>query len=154
MRVVLQVVKNASVTIDEKIYSQINEGFLLLVGFTGEDTEEVVRKVIDKIISLRVFMDENGKTNLAFLDLNKEIMCVSQFTLYADIKKGRRPSFINAMPPETASHYYDIYCEKLKELGVSHVAKGIFGADMQVSLINDGPVTIVLDTDVWTKKEN
>lgn len=145
MRVVLQVVKNASVTIDEKIYSQINEGFLLLVGFTGEDTEEVVRKVIDKIISLRVFMDENGKTNLAFLDLNKEIMCVSQFTLYADIKKGRRPSFINAMRPEDATKLYDYTLDYL-ESKVGNVKKGIFGADMKIQLVNDGPFTLMIDS--------
>ena len=145
MRVVLQVVKNASVTIDEKIYSQINEGFLLLVGFTGEDTEEVVRKVIDKIISLRVFMDENGKTNLAFLDLNKEIMCVSQFTLYADIKKGRRPSFINAMRPEDATKLYDYTLDYL-ESKVGNVKKGIFGADMKIQLVNEGPFTLMIDS--------
>ena len=145
MRVVLQVVKNASVTIDEKLYSQIDEGFLLLVGFTSEDNEEVVRKVIDKIISLRVFMDENGKTNLAFLDLNKEIMCVSQFTLYADIKKGRRPSFINAMRPEDATKLYDYTLEYL-ESKVGSVKKGIFGADMKIQLVNDGPFTLMIDS--------
>ena len=145
MRVVLQVVKNASVTIDEKIYSQINEGFLLLVGFNNEDNEEVVRKVIDKIISLRVFMDENGKTNLAFLDLDKEILCVSQFTLYADIKKGRRPSFINAMRPENATKLYDYCLEYLRSI-VNKVEGGVFGADMKVSLVNDGPFTLMIDS--------
>lgn len=145
MRVVLQVVKNASVTIDEKIYSQINEGFLLLVGFNNEDNEEVVRKVIDKIISLRVFMDENGKTNLAFLDLDKEILCVSQFTLYADIKKGRRPSFINAMRPENATKLYD-YCLEYLRSKVNKVEGGVFGADMKVSLVNDGPFTLMIDS--------
>ena len=145
MRVVLQVVKNASVTIDEKIYSQINEGFLLLVGFNNEDNEEIVRKVIDKIISLRVFMDENGKTNLAFLDLNKEILCVSQFTLYADIKKGRRPSFINAMRPEDATKLYDYTLEYLSSK-VPSVKSGIFGADMKINLINDGPFTLMIDS--------
>ena len=145
MRVVLQVVKNASVTIDDKLYSQIDEGFLLLVGFTSEDNEEVVRKVIDKIISLRVFMDENGKTNLAFLDLNKEIMCVSQFTLYADIKKGRRPSFINAMRPEDATELYDYTLEYL-ESKVGSVKRGIFGADMKIQLVNDGPFTLMIDS--------
>lgn len=146
MRVVLQVVKNASVTIDEKIYSQINEGFLLLVGFNNDDNQEIVRKVIDKIISLRVFMDENGKTNLAFLDLNKEILCVSQFTLYADIKKGRRPSFINAMRPEEATKLYDYTLEYLKEKVSSKVASGVFGADMKISLVNDGPFTLMIDS--------
>ena len=145
MRVVLQVVKNASVSIENQIYSQINEGFLLLVGFTNEDNEEVVRKVIDKIISLRVFLDENGKTNLAFLDLEKEILCVSQFTLYADIKKGRRPSFINAMRPEEATKLYDYTLEYLRsKVGV--VKGGVFGADMQIQLLNDGPFTLMVDS--------
>ena len=145
MRVVLQVVKNASVSIDEHVYSQINEGFLLLVGFTDGDNEETIRKVIDKIISLRVFMDENGKTNLAFLDLNMEIMCVSQFTLYADIKKGRRPSFINAMRPEKATKLYDYTLEYLKSK-VDVVKGGVFGADMKINLVNDGPFTLMIDS--------
>ena len=145
MRVVLQVVKNASVSIENQIYSQINEGFLLLVGFNNEDNEEVVRKVIDKIISLRVFMDENGKTNLAFLDLEKEILCVSQFTLYADIKKGRRPSFINAMRPEDATKLYDYTLEYLKSK-VYVVKGGVFGADMKIQLLNDGPFTLMIDS--------
>lgn len=145
MRVVLQVVKNASVTIDKQIYSQIDQGFLLLVGFTHGDNEETIRKVIDKIISLRVFMDENGKTNLAFLDLNMEIMCVSQFTLYADIKKGRRPSFINAMRPEDATKLYDYTLEYLKTK-VSNVKGGVFGADMKIDLVNDGPFTLMIDS--------
>ena len=145
MRVVLQVVKNASVSIENQIYSQINEGFLLLVGFNNEDNEEVVRKVIDKIISLRVFMDENGKTNLAFLDLEKEILCVSQFTLYADIKKGRRPSFINAMRPEDATKLYDYTLEYLKSK-VNVVKGGVFGADMKIQLLNDGPFTLMIDS--------
>lgn len=145
MRVVLQVVKNASVSIDEHVYSQINEGFLLLVGFTNGDNEETIRKVIDKIISLRVFMDENGKTNLAFLDLNMEIMCVSQFTLYADIKKGRRPSFINAMRPEKATKLYDYTLEYLKSK-VDVVKGGVFGADMKINLVNDGPFTLMIDS--------
>ena len=145
MRVVLQVVKNASVSIENQIYSQINEGFLLLVSFNNEDNEEVVRKVIDKIISLRVFMDENGKTNLAFLDLEKEILCVSQFTLYADIKKGRRPSFINAMRPEDATKLYDYTLEYLKSK-VNVVKGGVFGADMKIQLLNDGPFTLMIDS--------
>ena len=146
MRVVLQVVKNASVSIDEQIYSQINEGFLLLVGFTNGDNEEIIKKVIDKIISLRVFMDENGKTNLAFLDLNMQLMCVSQFTLYADIKKGRRPSFINAMRPEEATKLYDYTMEYLRTK-VSDVKGGVFGADMKISLVNDGPFTLMIDSE-------
>ena len=145
MRVVLQVVKNASVSIENQIYSQINEGFLLLVGFNNEDNEEVVRKVIDKIISLRVFMDENGKTNLAFLDLEKEILSLSQNTQYADIKKWRRPSFINAMRPEDATKLYDYTLEYLKSK-VNVVKGGVFGADMKIQLLNDGPFTLMIDS--------
>ena len=145
MRVVLQIVKNASVTIDDKVYSQINEGFLLLVGFNNDDNEDVVKKVIDKIISLRIFQDENGKTNLGFLDLEKELLCVSQFTLYADIKKGRRPSFIEAMRPENATKLYDFTLEYLKTK-VKIVKGGVFGADMKVNLLNDGPFTLMIDS--------
>ena len=145
MRVVLQIVKNASVTIDDKVYSQINEGFLLLVGFNNDDNEDVVKKVIDKIISLRIFQDENGKTNLGFLDLEKELLCVSQFTLYADIKKGRRPSFIEAMRPEKATKLYDFTLEYLKTK-VKIVKGGVFGADMKVNLLNDGPFTLMIDS--------
>ena len=145
MRVVLQIVKNASVTIDDKVYSQINEGFLLLVGFNNDDNEDVVKKVIDKIISLRIFQDENGKTNLGFLDLEKELLCVSQFTLYADIKKGRRPSFIEAMRPENATKLYGFTLEYLKTK-VKIVKGGIFGADMKVNLLNDGPFTLMIDS--------
>ncbi len=145
MRVVLQIVKNASVTIDDKVYSQINEGFLLLVGFNNDDNEDIVKKVIDKIISLRIFQDENGKTNLGFLDLEKELLCVSQFTLYADIKKGRRPSFIEAMRPENATKLYDFTLEYLKTK-VKIVKGGVFGADMKVNLLNDGPFTLMIDS--------
>ena len=145
MRVVLQIVKNASVTIEEKLYSQINEGFLLLVGFNNEDNEEVIKKVIDKIISLRIFPDENGKTNLGFLDLDKELLCVSQFTLYADIKKGRRPSFVNALRPEEATKLYDFTLEYLKSK-VKVVKGGVFGADMKVNLLNNGPFTLIIDS--------
>ena len=146
MRVVLQVVTHASVTIDSKVYSQINEGFLLLVGFEEGDNEEIVNKVMNKIVSLRLFADEQGKTNLAFTDIGGEILCISQFTLYADIKKGRRPSFINAMRPERATKLYDYTISYLKTL-VPVVKQGIFGADMKVDLLNDGPVTIILDSE-------
>lgn len=145
MRVVLQVVKHASVTIDEKLYSSINKGFLLLVGFTEGDNEETVNKVMNKIISLRIFPDVNGKTNLAFTDIGGEILCVSQFTLYADISHGRRPSFINAMRPEEASKLYDYTIEYLEET-LGKVEKGVFGADMKVDLLNDGPFTLMIDS--------
>ncbi len=146
MRVVLQVVQNASVTIDNKLYSSINEGFLLLVGFTQGDNEEIVRKVIDKIISLRIFMDENGKTNLAFLDAKREILCVSQFTLYADVKKGRRPSFVNALGHQEASSLYDYTLSYIRSLNID-CKQGVFGADMKVNLLNDGPFTLIIDSE-------
>lgn len=146
MRVVLQVVQHASVTIDKKVFSSIDKGFLLLVGFKEGDNEEVIKKVIDKIISLRIFPDENGKTNLAFLDLKGDILCISQFTLYADIKKGRRPSFINAMRPEKATKLYDFCLKYLKEY-VPDCKGGIFGADMKVELLNDGPFTLMIDSE-------
>ena len=145
MRVVLQVVTHASVTIDSKVYSQINEGFLLLVGFEEGDNEEIVNKVMNKIVSLRLFADEQGKTNLAFTDIGGEILCISQFTLYADIKKGRRPSFINAMRPERAIKLYDYTISYLKTL-VPVVKQGIFGADMKVELLNNGPFTLMIDS--------
>ena len=145
MRVVLQVVTHASVTIDSKVYSQINEGFLLLVGFEEGDNEEIVNKVMNKIVSLRLFADEQGKTNLAFTDIGGEILCISQFTLYADIKKGRRPSFINAMRPERATKLYDYTISYLKTL-VPIVKQGIFGADMKVELLNNGPFTLMIDS--------
>ena len=145
MRVVLQVVTHASVTIDSKVYSQINEGFLLLVAFEEGDNEEIVNKVMNKIVSLRLFADEQGKTNLAFTDIGGEILCISQFTLYADIKKGRRPSFINAMRPERATKLYDYTISYLKTL-VPVVKQGIFGADMKVELLNNGPFTLMIDS--------
>ncbi|MDD7382329.1 MAG: D-aminoacyl-tRNA deacylase [Bacilli bacterium] len=145
MRVVLQVVTHASVTIDAKVYSQINEGFLLLVGFEEGDNEEIVNKVMNKIVSLRLFADEQWKTNLAFTDIGGEILCISQFTLYADIKKGRRPSFINAMRPERATKLYDYTISYLKTL-VPVVKQGIFGADMKVELLNNGPFTLMIDS--------
>lgn len=145
MRVVLQVVKSASVTIDEKLYSSIDQGFLLLVSFTNGDNQETIKKVIDKIISLRIFPDENGKTNLAF-DLEKqEVLCVSQFTLYADIKHGRRPSFVNCLNPNSASELYQKTIDYLKSLKIK-TKTGIFGADMKVNLLNDGPFTLMIDS--------
>ena len=107
-----------------------------------------------KTVNLRVFCDEEGKMNKSLLDIDGEALVISQFTLCADVKKGNRPSFIGALAPDKASEYYDIYCEKLKELGVKRVEKGIFGADMQVSLVNDGPVTILFDTEIWRKNGN
>ncbi len=145
MRVVLQRSKKSSVTIDEKVNGKIDSGFVLLVGFTDGDNETIIDKMINKIINLRVFEDENEKMNLSIQDVGGSILSISQFTLYADCKEGRRPSFVKAMKPDEASRLYDVFNEKLREL--IHVETGIFGADMKVEIYNDGPVTIVLDSD-------
>jgi D-tyrosyl-tRNA(Tyr) deacylase len=146
MKVVVQKVKESSVKVDEKIIGQINEGLMLLVGFTETDNREIIDKMIDKIINLRIFVDNNDKMNLSLLDVKGSILSISQFTLYANCKKGRRPSFVDALSGEKASPLYDYFNEKIKERGI-HIETGLFGADMKVSLINDGPITIVLDSD-------
>ena len=146
MKVVLATVKEASVTIDDKPYSQISKGYLLLVGFTHDDNIDIVNKMVDKILSLRVFPDDNGNTNLSIYDVDVEILSVSQFTLYADMRKGRRPSFVNAMRPDEATKLYDYFNRLLKDK-YQKVQTGVFGADMKVSSINDGPFTIVLESE-------
>ena len=145
MRVVLTTVLNASVTIDNKVYSQIDRGFCLLVGFTHSDDQKLVDKMIDKILSLRVFADERGLTNLSIYDVKGQIMSVSQFTLYADTSGGRRPSFVNAMKPDQAKELYAYFNQQL-ENKFGPIATGVFGADMKVSSVNDGPFTVVLDS--------
>ena len=145
MRIVLTTVTSASVTIDEKVVGQISRGFCLLVGFTHTDTKETVDKMIDKMLSLRVFMDEKGLTNLSIYDVKGEILSVSQFTLYADLTGGRRPSFVNAMKPNEAKALYEYFNEQVKAK-YGAVEKGVFGADMKVSSVNDGPFTIILDS--------
>ena len=145
MKVVLQRVKHASVTIDGNVYGKINQGYLLLVGITDGDTETEAKKLADKIVDLRIFEDENGKMNLGIEQVNGEILSISQFTLYADCKKGRRPSFTKAARPEISNPLYETFNGFLKDRGM-HVETGIFGADMKVELLNDGPVTIVLDS--------
>ena len=146
MRVVLTTVLNASVTIDNKVYYQIDRGFCLLVGFTHSDDQKLVDRMIDKILSLRVFMDERGLTNLSIYDVKGQIMSVSQFTLYADTSGGRRPSFVNAMKPNQARELY-AYFNKALEAKFGPIATGIFGADMKVSSVNDGPFTVLLDSE-------
>ena len=145
MRIVLTTVLNASVEIEGKIVGQIDRGFCLLVGFTRSDNKEIVDKMIDKMLSLRVFMDEKGLTNLSIYDVKGEILSVSQFTLYADLTGGRRPSFINAMKPDEAKQLYAYFNEQVKAK-YGAVETGIFGADMKVSSVNDGPFTIILDS--------
>ena len=145
MRIVLTTVLNASVKIDDQIVGQIGHGFCVLVGFTHDDNKEIVDKMIDKMLSLRVFCDENGLTNLSLYDVKGEILSVSQFTLYADLAKGRRPSFINAMKPDEAKALYEYFNEQIR-IKYRAVETGVFGADMKVSSVNDGPFTVIMDS--------
>ena len=145
LKTVIQVSKNASVSINNEIVGQIDKGFTILVGICNEDTEEIVKKMADKIVNLRIFPDENGKTNLSLKDVGGSILSISQFTLYADCKKGNRPSFTLAGKRELATALYDYFNEYLRSLNYK-VETGVFGADMEVSLTNVGPFTIVLDS--------
>ena len=144
MRVVLQRVNHAAVRIDGETVGQIQKGYLLLVGLAPEDTDEQLDWMVHKIVNLRVFEDENGKLNRALADVNGEILSISQFTLYADVKHGNRPGFSKAAKPEIAAPLYDRFNEKLRQAGV-HVETGRFGADTKVELENDGPVTILYE---------
>lgn len=146
MKAVLQRVINSSVSIEGKIHSKINQGFMILLGVVDGDTEADADKLVKKIPNLRVFEDENGKMNLSCLDIGGEMLVVSQFTLCADCSHGRRPSFTASAAPDEAKHLYEYFAAELKKAGVSKIETGVFGADMKVSLINDGPVTIVLDS--------
>ena len=152
MKAVVQRVKNADVKINGSVVGSCNTGYMVLYCAVEGDTEQDIDLLARKLVNLRVFEDENGKMDKSILDIDGEILCRSQFTLAADTKKGNRPSFINAMEPVMAEKYYKAFCEALKNYGVKQVQTGEFGADMQVSLINDGPVTIILDTDIWNKK--
>ena len=154
MKAVIQRVSSASVSVDGNVVGSCNEGYMILFGAAEGDTQEDIEILARKTANLRVFCDENDKMNKSILDINGEVLCISQFTLCADVKKGNRPSFISAMAPAMASEYYDRFCEKLKENGIKRVEKGIFGADMKVSLVNDGPVTILFDTEIWRKNGN
>lgn len=145
MKVVLQNVLNCEVKIKDKVYSSIDRGFLLLVSFTDGDNLDIITKMANKISKLRVFMDENGKTNLSLLDVNGKIMSVSQFTLYADVRKGNRPSFTNCLDFNKAKELYQQFNLELKKLNLI-VEEGVFGEDMKVSFVNDGPFTLVIDS--------
>ena len=145
MRVILQRVTSASVVIDDACVGQVGLGYLALVGFTHDDTEADIDYMVEKVKHLRVFSDEEGNMNRSVCDVHGSILSVSQFTLYADARKGRRPSFIQAMKPEQATQMYDLWNEKLRQAGIE-VQTGIFGADMKVTLTNDGPVTICLES--------
>ena len=144
MRFLIQRVKKAKVTVDGETTGEIEKGFLVLVGVGPNDTEEVADYLVQKLIKLRVFEDENGKMNLALKDIQGSLLMVSQFTLFADCSGGNRPSFIGAAKPEKANTLYEYCMEECKKQGIE-VQHGIFGADMQVELINDGPVTILLE---------
>jgi D-tyrosyl-tRNA(Tyr) deacylase len=145
VRVVLQRVKNASVTVSGETISEIGEGLLLLVGVAKDDGEGEASWLAEKIAGLRIFNDEDGKMNLGVRDVGGEILAVSQFTLLADTRKGKRPSFIQAALPEEAEPLFDYFCKRLREAGIASVQTGSFGAMMDVALVNDGPVTIVLE---------
>lgn len=146
MRLVVQKVSQSSVKIEGEIVGAIDKGYMVLVGITNGDDELLVEKMVDKLVNLRIFEDENDKLNLSLLDVGGSVLSISQFTLYANCKKGRRPSFIDATKPDISSPLYDFFNKKLEEKGIN-VERGVFGAMMEVSLINDGPVTIILDSD-------
>ena len=146
MRLVIQRVNHASVRVDGNVVGQIQKGFLVFIGVAETDTKEIADKYLKKMLGLRIFEDENGKTNLSLKDVNGELLLISQFTLYANCKKGNRPSFIEAGAPDMASEMYEYIIAKCKEQ-VPVVERGQFGADMKVSLVNDGPFTIILDSD-------
>ena len=144
MKIVLQRVSSASVKVDSKIVGRIEHGLLLLIGFSSTDTEESILPTIEKIVKLRIFSDEEGKMNKSVLDVEGSMLLISQFTLYADTKKGNRPSFIEAARPEQAIPLYEFFIAEMRKR-ITKVETGIFGADMKVELVNDGPVTIVFD---------
>jgi len=146
MRFVIQRVTEASVTIDGEISGKIGKGYLVLIGVADTDTKEIADKMIRKMIGLRIFEDEQGKTNLSLADVEGGLLLVSQFTLYANCKRGNRPSFIEAGKPDMANEMYEYIIEKCRE-SVDEVQTGEFGADMKVQLLNDGPFTILLDSD-------
>ena len=146
MKAVLQRVTEASVWVDGKEVSAIDRGWLILLGISSKDSEEQIPYRIKKIMSLRGFCDNEGKMNLSIKDVSGCLLIASQFTLYGNCSKGRRPNFTGAAHPELAEPLYEMFCSKLRDLGVKKVAQGIFGAMMEVSLLNDGPVTLIVET--------
>ena len=150
MRFVIQRVTHAEVEVEQTIIGKIKKGFLVFIGISQEDTNEIADKMIYKLINMRIFEDENGKTNLALKDVSGELLLISQFTLYADCKKGNRPSFTKAGNPTLAEELYEYIITKCKDEGIN-VQTGIFGAKMEVNLINDGPVTIFFDSNELVK---
>lgn len=147
MKFLIQVVQNASCKVNNEITGSIDKGFLVFVGISDTDNQELADKMIKKLVNIRIFADENGKTNLSIKDVNGSMLVISQFTLYADCKKGNRPSFVKAGRPDHANDLYEYIKKHLKDDYNINVETGIFGADMKISLINDGPFTIMLDSD-------
>lgn len=145
MRLVIQRVTSATVCIDQKIKGAIDNGYVIFVGIGMEDTKADVERLAKKVLQLRIFEDDQGKTNLSIQDVSGELLIISQFTLYADCRKGNRPSFVQAAKPDLANELYEYFIEKCREK-IPKVETGCFGADMKVSLVNDGPFTIVLDS--------
>lgn len=152
MRAVIQRVKNSSVSVDGEIKGSVGKGYNVLLGVMEGDGKAQAELLAAKISKLRVFEDEAGKMNKSVLDINGEILVISQFTLCADIRKGNRPSFTDSAAPDEANALYEYFCECLLANGVSKVEKGVFAAEMLVKIDNDGPVTIVMDTDIWDKR--
>ena len=146
MKFVIQRVKNASVEVENKVVGKINEGFLVLIGVTHDDTKKTADILIKKLLNLRIFKDGNDKMNLSLKDVGGELLLISQFTLYADCKKGNRPSFVKSAKYDIANELYEYVIDECKKTSIK-VETGIFGADMKVSLLNDGPVTIILDSE-------
>ncbi len=149
MKAIIQLVQHAKVTVDDSVCGSINKGFLVLLGIEQSDTLADAEILAQKIANLRIFCDSEDKMNLSLLQVDGQALVISNFTLCANTKKGNRPSFTNAMHPQVAQEMYDKFCLLLKENGVKTVEKGVFGADMKVELLNDGPVTITLDTTIW-----
>ena len=145
MKLVVQRVKYSSVKVNDEIVGKIDKGYLVLLGVGPDDNEEIADYLVQKLVKLRVFEDENGKMNLSIKDIDGELLIISQFTLYADCSAGNRPSFINAAKPDKANELYEYFIEKCKKENIRKVEHGIFGADMKVELLNDGPVTILLE---------
>ncbi len=153
MKAVVQRVKSSAVTVDGEIIGEIGRGYNVLLGVFPDDTKKDAEILAAKIAKLRVFEDEDEKMNLSIMDIGGEVLAISQFTLCADIKKGNRPSFITAAKPEYANELYEYFMEQLRANGIKKVEHGLFGADMQVEIHNDGPVTIIMDTTIWNKRD-
>lgn len=152
MRFVIQRVSEASVTVEQQVIGKIGKGFLVLIGINDSDTEEIADKMIKKMTGLRIFEDSQGKTNLSLESVQGQLLLISQFTLYADCRKGNRPSFVNAGTPDQANALYEYIIQKCRAQNYP-VQTGEFGADMKIQLLNDGPFTILLDSDeLWTKR--